>query len=326
MPASARDIAAVRAFNRDHTRRIGVLQESLLDSPYSLTEARVLYEIASRRGVTAAELADNLGVDRGYLSRILKRFNSSRLVTHEASASDARLRHLRLTPAGQHCFADLNRQSEQQITRMLDELDEPRLHSVVAAMQAIQSAFSPRPASSPGPGPTPASSSASMQGVARGEVTLRSHKPGDMGWVIERHGALYFEEYGWDERFEALVAQIASDFVTKLQPAQERCWIAEREGHRLGCIFLVSETERSAKLRLLLVDPRARGLGLGRRLITECVRFARSAGYRQIVLWTQQNLTAARHLYEQAGFIRTAEEPHNSFGHDLIGETWELQL
>jgi DNA-binding MarR family transcriptional regulator/GNAT superfamily N-acetyltransferase len=316
MPATARDVATVRAFNRDHTRRIGILQESLLDTPYSLTEARLLYEIANRHGVTAAELAEDLGVDRGYLSRILKRFSTSKLVTHDASAKDARRRHLRLTPAGQHCFADLNSQSERQIARLLDGLDEPRLKSVLAAMQVIQYAFAP----------TAESSSARSHSGARDEVTLRPHKPGDMGWVIERHGALYFEEYGWDERFEALVARIASDFISKLQPARERCWIAEREGHRLGCIFLVSETDQTAKLRLLLVDPRARGFGVGRQLITECLAFARAAGYRQIVLWTQQNLAAARHLYEQAGFTRTEETPHNSFGHNLIAETWTLQL
>jgi DNA-binding MarR family transcriptional regulator/GNAT superfamily N-acetyltransferase len=352
MPVAARDIATVRAFNRDYTRRIGILQESLLDSPYSLTEARVLYEIAHREGVTAAELANDLGLDRGYLSRILKKFSRGELVAQRESASDGRRRHLGLTTAGQRCFAKLNEHSEQQIAQMLGELDQGRLQAVLVGMEAIQGAFaSPQagppisgpkaPSSLPTPTaaptaltPTPTMSSASRAGSSPAsaiasvsdQVTLRPHKPGDMGWIIERHGALYFLEYAWDERFEALVAQIASEFIMKLQPVRERCWIAERDGQRLGCIFLVSGGSETAKLRLLLVEPGARGLGVGRRLVGECIRFAREAGYREVVLWTQQNLSAARHLYTEAGFTRIAEEPHHSFGHSLIGETWQLRL
>ena len=299
-------IALVRAFNRDYTRRIGVLQQSLHDSPYSLTEARVLYEIAHEPAVTAGELAARLDLDRGYLSRILARFTKQKLITQAASAEDGRRRHLALTATGRRSFASLDSQSQQQAARMLSGLDAPRLQSVLSGMQSIRAGFDPAPVSS--------------------EVVLRQHRPGDMGWVVERHGALYFEEYGWDERFEALVAQITADFITNLDAARERCWIAERSGVRLGCIFVVRQSETIAKLRLLLVEPKARGLGVGRRLVTECVQFARTAGYRKVALWTQQNLSAARHLYEEAGFKRISQTPHQSFGHDLIAETWELEL
>jgi DNA-binding MarR family transcriptional regulator/GNAT superfamily N-acetyltransferase len=324
-PVAAHAIATVRAFNRDYTRRIGVLPESMLDTPYSLTDLRVLYEIAHRRDVTAAELASDLGLDRGYLSRILKQFGSAKLLAQDPSPSDGRRRHLRLTPEGRTYFARINAEQERQVAQMLSELNRQRLDAVLTGMQAIQSAFAPAPMPPAGtatrptlaPAPTPPGT----------PVTLRPHKPGDMGWVIERHGTLYFDEYGFDESFEALVAQIASDFITKLQPSRERCWIAERDGQRLGCIFLVSSQDNTtAKLRLLLVDPQARGLGVGRQLVTACVQFARSAGYREIVLWTQQNLFAARHLYQQAGFVKASDEPHHSFGCDLVAETWKLNL
>jgi DNA-binding MarR family transcriptional regulator/ribosomal protein S18 acetylase RimI-like enzyme len=306
VPIPNRQIAQVRAFNRDYTRRIGVLSQGLLDSPYSLTEVRVMYEIAHRPRVMAAQLAVELGLDRGYLSRILKGFGAKGLLARAASAEDARRQHLRLTPAGRRVFAPLERRSQQQVRSMLSELDGSRRQALLEAMSVIRLAF----------------------GAAgrQAQVSLRTHRPGDMGWVVERHGALYFREYGWNEEFEALVAGITAEFIRKLDPARERCWIAEAHGRRLGCIFLVAGERGTARLRLLLVEPEARGLGLGRTLVTECVRFARAAGYERIVLWTQDNLAAARHLYEQAGFRRTARKSHNSFGHDLVAETWRLKL
>ena len=307
MAVSRAQIAEVRAFNRDYTRRIGVLAGGLLDSPYSLTQVRVMYEIAHRPDVMAAQLADELGLDRGYLSRILKGFAAKGLLARTDSAADARRQHLRLTPAGMRVFAPLERRSERQVRAMLAELEQPERLALLGAMSTIRRALG---AAAP-----------------QGPVSLRRHRPGDMGWVVERHGLLYCREYGWNEEFEALVAGITADFIRKLDPARERCWIAENAaGRRLGCIFLVAGAGGSAKLRLLLVEPEARGLGLGRTLVRECVRFARAAGYERIVLWTQENLAAARHLYEQAGFTRTAREPHRSFGHDLIGETWQLEL
>jgi len=307
MPIPNEQIAQVRAFNRDYTRRIGVLSQGLLDSPYSLTEVRVMYEIAHRPGVMAAQLADELGLDRGYLSRILKGFGAKRLLARAASAEDARRQHLRLTAAGRRVFAPLERRSQQQVRAMLSGLDGSRRQALLEAMSVIRCAFS-------------------AAGRQQAKVSLRTHRPGDMGWVVERHGALYFREYGWNEEFEALVAGITAEFIRKLDPTRERCWIAQAHGRRLGCVFLVAGETGTARLRLLLVEPEARGLGLGGTLVTKCVRFARAAGYERIVLWTQENLAAARHLYERAGFTRTAREPHHSFGYDLVAETWQLEL
>jgi len=307
MPILKAQIQDVRAFNRDYTRRIGVLSQGLLDSPYSLTEVRVMYEVAHRPGVTAGELGIELGLDRGYLSRILKRFEAQHLLARDPAAHDARRRHLRLTSAGRRVFAPLEQRSQRQVRAMLAELDAGHRQAVLGAMNTIRQAF----------GHT----------VPHGPVTLRRHRPGDMGWVVERHGALYHQEYGWNEEFEALVAKITAEFIGNLDAARERCWIAEdAAGRRRGCIFLVAGDAGAAKLRLLLVDPQARGLGLGRRLVGECVRFARAAGYERIVLWTQENLTAARHLYQQAGFELKGSEAHHSFGKDLTGETWQLIL
>ena len=306
---SADQIARVRAFNRDYTRRIGVLSDGMLDSPYSLTEVRVMYEIAHRRDVTAGELAADLDLDRGYLSRLLKGFETKKLLVRTPSEQDGRRQHLRLTPAGTRVFAPLEARSQAQVRDMLSGLDEERRRAVLTAMETIQDALAPGEKSEP-----------------HRQPTLRGHRPGDMGWVVQRHGEIYHQEYGWNEEFEVLVAQIAAEFVHKLDRARERCWIAEYDGRRVGCIFLVAKDERTAKLRLLLVEPDARGLGVGRTLVAECVRFAREAGYSKIVLWTQDNLTAARWIYGREGFVRTAEEPHRSFGHDLIGETWELEL
>jgi len=313
MTISAEQIARVRAFNRDYTRRIGVLSQGLLESPYSLTEVRVMYELAHREGVTAAELADDLDLDRGYLSRLLKRFEAKKLLARTASREDGRRQHMRLTVAGKRVFEPLEQRSQEQVRSMFAALDTERQGAVLAAMEVIQSAFD-------------GNRSAGKSASRRQPFTLRMHRPGDMGWVVQRHGEIYHQEYGWNEEFEALVAEITAEFVRKLDVARERCWIAECDGRRAGCIFLVAKDATTAKLRLLLVEPEARGLGLGRALVGECVRFAREAGYQRLVLWTQETLSAARHLYQEAGFTRTAQDPHHSFGHDLVAETWELDL
>jgi DNA-binding MarR family transcriptional regulator/N-acetylglutamate synthase-like GNAT family acetyltransferase len=317
MPAvSATQIARVRAFNRDYTRRIGVLSEGLLDSPYSLTEVRVMYEIAHRSGVTAGELAEGLDLDRGYLSRMLKGFETKKLLVRTPAPEDGRRQHLRMTPAGMRVFAPLEKRSQEQVRGMLTALDEERRRVLLEAMDMIENALDKSPSETIQP----------EKGDLARQLTLRGHRPGDMGWVVQRHGEIYHQEYGYNEEFEALVAEITAEFVRKLDVTRERCWIAEHDGRRVGCIFLVAKDATTAKLRLLLVDPDARGLGVGRKLVAECVRFARAAGYRKIVLWTQEPLTAARHLYTEAGFVKTAREPHRSFGHDLIGETWEREL
>ena len=315
---SATQIARVRTFNRDYTRRIGVLSEGLLDSPYSLTEVRVMYEIAHRGGVTAGELAEGLDLDRGYLSRMLKGFESKQLLVRTPAPEDGRRQHLRMTPAGMRVFAPLEKRSREQVRGMLTALDEERRRVLLEAMDMIQSALDKSSSEKSQP-----EKSRSENGDLARQLTLRAHRPGDMGWVVQRHGEIYHQEYGWNEEFEALVAEITAEFVRKLDVTRERCWIAEHDGRRVGCIFLVAKDTATAKLRLLLVDPDARGLGVGRKLVAECVRFARAAGYRKIALWTQETLTAARHLYTEAGFLKTAREPHRSFGHDLVGETWE---
>jgi len=302
----ARQIEAARRFNRFYTQRIGVLDEGLLDSPFSLTEVRVMYELAHRRGVGAAELGRDLGLDKGYLSRILKRFRAKGWLARTVAGDDARRHELALTAAGRRAFAPLERRSQRQMRAMLAPLATTQRQRVLDAMRTIEHDLSPADPPSP--------------------AVLRTHRPGDIGWVVQRHGEIYWREYGWNEEFEALVADIAAKFVQHLDPARERCWIAERDGVRLGCIFLVAQDKTTAKLRLLLVEPEARGLGLGKRLVDACVAFAREACYKRIVLWTQDNLEAARHLYECAGFRLTGSEAHHSFGKDLVAETWALRL
>lgn len=300
-------IGAVRRFNRFYTRRIGLLQEGLHGSPFSLTEFRVMYELAHRKDPTASELGRDLGLDAGYLSRLLRRFEKQGLLARRAAKADARRSHLRLTSKGRTAFAPLNRQSEELVAGLLKPLPAADQKRLLAAMVTIESLLHP------GERPTPI-------------VTLRPHRPGDIGWVIERHGALYFAEYGWDARFEALVAEIAAKFLRTFNPERERCWIAERDGVRVGCVFLVQRTKSLAQLRLLLVEPDARGLGVGRRLVADCTRFARAAGYRKIMLWTNSGLDAARHLYVEAGYRLVAEAPHADFGENLVGQNWELKL
>jgi DNA-binding MarR family transcriptional regulator/N-acetylglutamate synthase-like GNAT family acetyltransferase len=297
----------VRQFNRFYTKQIGVLQEGLLKSDLSLTEVRVLYELAHRSDPTATIVADELGLDPGYLSRILRRFEKKRLIERQPSASDGRQSILRLTKPGHEVFGALNARADNQIREMLSTLPEDRKQRLVHAMNIIEEVLAP-------------SSDRDRSFI------LRMHQPGDMGWIVHRHGVLYATEYRWDERFEALVARVTADFIENFDPKQERCWVAEKNGEIVGCVFLVKKTERVAQLRLLLVEPAARGLGLGTRLVDECVRFARQAGYRKIFLWTNKVLTAAQHIYKTAGFHVTHEERHRLFGDEQIGQTWELEL
>ena len=301
-------IAAFRRFNRLYTREIGTLGEGLLGSEYSLTEVRVLYELANRKRAVASEIANDLVLDAGYLSRILRKFEDSGLLKRTQSSADARQTTLSLTRRGNSVFKGLNQRSDAQAEEILQRIPPSRRNDLLHAMRIIEESFSPPPAKAP--------------------YILRSHRPGDMGWVVQRHGALYAHEYGWDETMEALIARITADFIDQYQLKRDRCWIAERDGIPLGSIFLVHHPDHAdtAKLRLLLVEPSARGLGLGKALVNECVQFARSAGYRKITLWTQSILTAAHRIYQQAGFKLVHEAPHHSFGHDLIGQTWELTL
>lgn len=300
-------VEAVRRFNRFYTKQIGVLQDGLLSSPFSLTEARVLYELAHRDKPTASEFGKELGLDAGYLSRILRGFEKRGLVEKGPSETDGRQSLLWLTEQGREAFAPLDARSRDEIGAMLDNLSAAQQGRLTEAMRTIEALLGARPDS-------------------KAPYLLRPHQPGDMGWVVSRHGVLYAREYGWDERFEALVAEIAAAFIRTFDPKRERCWIAEKDGENVGSVFLVAQSETVAKLRLLLVEPEARGLGIGARLVDECVRFARQAGYRKITLWTNDVLHAARHIYQRAGFQLVHEEPHHSFGHDLNGQTWELTL
>jgi DNA-binding MarR family transcriptional regulator/GNAT superfamily N-acetyltransferase len=297
-------VAAVRAFNRFYTRHLGVLDQQLLESPYSLTEARVLYELANKDGQSAKEIGTGLKLDAGYLSRILKAFDDKGLVVRKPSPVDRRQYRLSLTAKGRLAFGRLNRGSHDQAAVMLDALGNhaPR---VVQAMTTIETL---------------------LGGSEASQATLRSPRPGDMGWVVQSHGALYAAEYGYDASFEGLVADIVAKYIAAFDSSRERCWIAEMDGAPVGSIFLVKASDDVAKIRLLIIDPVARGQNLGRRLTAEAVRFARQCGYRKITLWTQSNLFAARKIYEQSGFKLVASEPHRSFGQNLVGETWELAL
>ncbi len=302
-------IAAVRHFNRFYTRQIGVLRDRFLHSPYSLTEVRILYELANRENPTATELGRDLGLDAGYLSRTLARFEEQGLIERTRSEEDGRQRLLRLTRDGKKTFSVVNKRSDDEVAEILNNLAEEDQQRLLKAMQTVESLLDHE------------------KGYKFSEpFVLRQHEPGDMGWVVHRHGVLYAQEYGWDERFEALVAQIVADFVNNFKPQRERCWIAEMNGEIIGSVFCVQKDETVAKLRLLLVEPKARGLGLGTRLVQECIRFARRVGYKKLVLWTNSVLVEARHIYEKEGFKLVEQESHHSFGHDLVGENWELDL
>jgi DNA-binding MarR family transcriptional regulator/GNAT superfamily N-acetyltransferase len=301
-------VASVRRFSRFYTRRIGVLHEGLLGSPLSLAEGRVIWELAQRETATAAELAGELGLDAGYLSRILGGFERRGLIDRRPSDRDGRQSDIALTKDGRALYAAIDRRSREEIAALLGELDDADQVHLVTALDTVERLLgrAGKPA-----GPT---------------YILRPHQPGDIGWVIHRHGVLYAEEYGLDMRFEALVARIAATFIDNFDAARERCWIAERAGAVVGSVLLVKESDEVAKLRLLYVEPWARGLGIGSRLVAECVRFARQQRYRKISLWTNDILVSARRIYQAAGFRLTGEEPHSSFGRDLVGQTWELPL
>jgi DNA-binding MarR family transcriptional regulator/GNAT superfamily N-acetyltransferase len=299
---------SVRRFNRFYTRQIGVLNEHLLDSPFSLSEMRVLYELAHRSSPTAAELCTDLGLDPGYLSRMLRSHEKQGLVKRTASKTDARRSLLSLTQKGQKTFAPYETRSREQVATLLAKVLPGHQKRLLDAMRTIEVMLGTR------------------SDVPQAYV-LRPHRPGDMGWVVQRHGELYWQEHHYDERFEALVAEIVAKFIQNFDPARERCWVAEKDGVNVGSVVLVKKSAAVAKLRLLLVEPAVRGLGIGKRLVEECARFAREAGYKRILLWTQSELLAARAIYRKAGFHKIAEENHQSWSRkDLVAETWELKL
>jgi DNA-binding MarR family transcriptional regulator/ribosomal protein S18 acetylase RimI-like enzyme len=299
----------VRAFNRFYTARIGALGDAHLGSPFSLSETRVLYELAHRGPTTATEIAAALGLDRGYLSRTLRAFRKKGLLTTKPG-TDRRSTILTLSPAGRKAFAPLERGARADVVSMLEPLPEGEQRAVLDAMRTIRAAFGdpdmPREVGAP--------------------IVLRAPRPGDLGWIVHRHGALYAREWGYDERFEALVAKVVAGFVENWDPTRERCWIAERDGEILGSIFLVAKSKTIGQLRLLLVEPSARGMGLGRRLVDEVIAFARQVGYTSVQLWTQSELEAARRIYKSAGFEIIGKEGHESFGKKLDAEIWELSL
>jgi DNA-binding MarR family transcriptional regulator/N-acetylglutamate synthase-like GNAT family acetyltransferase len=309
MPTSESDdqVAAVRAFNRFYTRKLGVLDQQLLKSPYSLSEARVLYELAHRGELAAKEIGAELGLDPGYLSRIVQKFDEDGLITRTPLPSDRRQYQLNLTAKGREAFARLDRSSHDDVAAMLDALSQRERGRLTEAMATIEGLLDPARAS------------------VRPAI-LRDPRPGDLGWVVQSHGALYAGEYGFDSTFEGLVAEIAAKFLASFDASRERCWIAELAGNAVGSVFLVKLSDDVAKLRLLLVEPAGRGQGLGQRLVCECIAFARACGYRRITLWTQSILTAARKIYQDNGFVLVKREPHRSFGQNLIGETWECEL
>lgn len=300
------NVELIRRFNRFYTRQIGLLDEHLLESGFSLTEVRILYELSHRPGLTSSDLRRELGLNAGYVSRVIAGFDGKGLISRIPSPSDARAIRLELTDKGRAAFAPLNEASRREVVAMLEKLPEPEQHELVGAMVRIQSLLG-EPDLSQG-------------------LILRDPQPGDIGWVIHRQAVLYAQEYGWNEEYEALIAEILARFVREFDPACERCWIAEKDGKVIGSVFLVRGDETVAKLRLLYVDPCARGAGIGSRLVHECLRFARRVGYKRMELWTNSVLTAARRIYERAGFELIKEEPHHSFGKDLVGQVFARDL
>jgi DNA-binding MarR family transcriptional regulator/N-acetylglutamate synthase-like GNAT family acetyltransferase len=307
MEEQALCVEAVRRFSRFYTRQVGVLNEGYNGSEFSLTEARIIYELAHLEVATASDLVKALGLDPGYLSRIVKSFEERGLVQRQVSQSDGRQYLLSLTEQGQQRFAELNARSRTDMGHMLSALTARQQKRLIAAMSEIETLLSAEPERS-------------------APYILRPHQPGDIGWAVQKHGELYAQEYGFDETFEALAAEIGAKFLRDFDPKKERAWIAEKDGENIGCVFLVKQSDEIAKLRMLLVDPKARGLGVGKRLVEECVRFARNRGYRKITLWTNDILATACHIYKNSGFKLVAEERHRSFGHHMVGQTWELDL
>jgi DNA-binding MarR family transcriptional regulator/GNAT superfamily N-acetyltransferase len=301
-------VAAVRQFNRNYTKWTGLLDEHLLASRFGLTEARILYELATRRVATASDLIADLGIDPGYLSRILKGFVKSGYVSRERSLQDGRQVMLSLSKKGEAAFRPLNEKSADAVGQLLAVLTPEDRQRLVAAMTAIEDVLGQK------------------DRIGTAPANLRPPRVGDFGWIVHRHGVLYAQEYGWNEEFEALVAGITARFIQNFKPGREGCWVAEKDGRIMGSVFVVEEDAGTAKLRMLYVEPDARGEGLGTRLVGEVVKFVREAGYKRLTLWTNENLTAARRLYEKAGFKLISEEPHESFGHRLTGQYWELAL
>jgi DNA-binding MarR family transcriptional regulator/N-acetylglutamate synthase-like GNAT family acetyltransferase len=305
-----RRIAAMRRFNRFYTRQIGVLRKTYLESPYSLGEARILYEVAQARTPTASDVGRALDLDAGYLSRVLRSLERNGLIERTVSARDARQSHLALSARGKRAFAPLERRSQRNTGAMLDKLAPADQSRLISAMSTVERLLGGGERETP----------------AHRRYVLRAPRPGDFGWIVKRHAELYALEYGWTEPFEGVCAQIVADFVNKFDKTRERCWIAEMDGENVGSIILAKETESVARVRLLLLDPKARGLGLGARLVDECITFARRTGYKKITLWTHRVLVAARHIYENAGFKLTRSERHRSWGKQVVGEHWDLAL
>lgn len=299
---------AVRRFNRFYTRQIGVLDEGLLASPFTLTQARVLFELGTRKSVTASEIGELLELDAGYLSRMVQGFMTQGLLTRKPSKEDGRQWLLSLTNEGRKAFRELDRMSHQLTESHLSRLSEPGRQRLLASMQEVQRLLSPTDDGN--------------------KVVVRTHRIGDIGWAIERHGQLYADEFNWNGEFEALVAKLFAQFASKHDPAKERMWMAEVDGERVGCVFVVRNADdpSAAQLRCLLVDPKARGLGIGKRLVDECINFATEAGYARMLLWTNDVLVSARRIYQAAGFTLVSEEKHHSFGHDLVGQVWSRSL
>lgn len=306
-PQLTQQIEAIRRFNRFYTHQIGVLSKSMLDTPYSLTEARVLYELSQVDTTTASELAYTLGLDAGYLSRILQNFRKKGLIRKQRSQTDGRQSLLSLTEKGQTTFEELNRKSCDEVLKMLEKIAEPDRKELIQAMNRVQTLLG-------------------APQTGQKAYLLRTYQPGDIGWVVQRHGELYATEYNWGKEFEALVAEIAASFINNYDPKREQCWIAEMDGERVGSVFLVKMTEEIAKLRMLIVEPKARGLGIGARLVEECVSFARKSGYKKMTLWTNSELHTARRIYQKAGFQLIQKDTSHQFGQEWIEETWEMEL
>jgi DNA-binding MarR family transcriptional regulator/N-acetylglutamate synthase-like GNAT family acetyltransferase len=303
-------IAAVRRFNRFYTRQIGVLRKDYLGSPYTLGEMRVLYELSHGETRTASEIGRALDLDAGYLSRVLRNFEKRGLISRKTSRADARQSHIALTMRGTKVFAPFEQRSQDFVAKMLGKLQPDEQARLVGAMQTIETLLGEPPGDT----------------AAKKTYTLRPPRHGDLGWMVTRHAELYAREYGWTDPFEGLCAQIVADFVNNYDARRERCWIAEMNGENVGCVMLTKDSDDVGRIRLLLVDPKARGLGLGHRLVDECVRFAREAGYRKVTLWTHSVLLAARHIYEKAGFTLTASEKRHTWGKDVVAEYWDLVL
>jgi DNA-binding MarR family transcriptional regulator/GNAT superfamily N-acetyltransferase len=299
-------VGAIRAFNRFYTRKIGVV-DGMASRPFALAEARVLYELAHRKQPTATDIRKELGLDAGYISRILREFERRKLIRREQSQTDERQKFLSLTVKGQRAFTPLDERSDRDVAAMLEGLSPAERKQLVDAVQAVRRLLGDKVQTST-------------------SYLLRQHQPGDLGWIVSRQAILYAEEYGWDGTYEALASEIVAQFIKNYDAKCERCWIAEKDGNRVGGVFVAKASDDIAQLRLLHVEAEARGLGIGKRLVEECIRFARQAGYQKVTLWTQSILHAARHIYRQAGFEVVREQQHHTFGKDLTAETWELDL